>query len=112
MVEWIAPIVVSDLKNHRVQVLTRGDAPTFKLGDSGSEKLNRPLGCVCYKNMFSVVDSGNSCLKVFNSSGNFVRLEKKPMKTVSFQSCMECVETNMGIFWSVTKKEVTCNSSL
>ena len=70
-------IIVSDLKNHRVQVLTRDGALMFKLGDSGSEKLNRPLGCVCYKNMFIVVDSGNSCLKVFNSSGNFIRLEKK-----------------------------------
>ena len=45
----------------------------FKFGDSDPEKLNNPVGCVCYKNMFIVADSGNSCLKVFNSSGNFLR---------------------------------------
>ena len=66
-------IIVSDLNNHRVQVLTRDGAPIIKFGDSGPEKLNRPVGCVCYKNMFIVADSGNSCLKVFNSSGNFLR---------------------------------------
>ena len=45
----------------------------WKFGDSGPEKLDHPAGCVCYKNMFIVADSGNSCLKVYNSSGKFLR---------------------------------------
>ena len=66
-------ITVSDYNNHRVQVLTRDGAPMLKFGDSGPQKLNNPVGCVCYKNMFIVADSKNSCLKIFNSSGNFLR---------------------------------------
>ena len=66
-------IIVAEYSNNRVQVLTRDGVPMFKFGDTGPEKLNNPVGCVCYKNMFIVADSGNSCLKVFNSSGNFLR---------------------------------------
>ena len=66
-------IIVADFNNHRVQVLTRDGAPMSIFGDSGPEKLNNPVGCVCYKNMFIVADSLNSCLKVFNSSGKFLR---------------------------------------
>ena len=66
-------IIVSDFNNHRVQVLTRDGAPMFKFGDGGPKKLNNPVGCVCYKNMYIVADSKNSCLKIFNSSGNFLR---------------------------------------
>jgi len=66
-------IIVSDYSNHRVQVLTRDGSPMLKFGDSGPEKLNNPVGCVCYKNMLIVADSKNSCLKIFNSSGNFLR---------------------------------------
>ena len=66
-------IIVSDFNNHRVQVLTRDGVPMLIFGDSGPEKLNNPVGCVCYKNMFIVADSLNSCLKVFNSSGKFLR---------------------------------------
>ena len=66
-------IIVSDFNNHRVQVLTRDGAPMLIFGDSGPEKLNNPVSCACYKNMFIVADSLNSCLKVFNSSGNFLR---------------------------------------
>ena len=66
-------IIVADYNNHRVKVLTRDGAPMLIFGDSRPEKLANPVGCVCYKNMFFVADSGNSCLKVFNSSGNFLR---------------------------------------
>ena len=66
-------IIVSDLGNHRVQVLTRDGAPILIFGHSRTEKLNRPMSCVSYKNMFIVADSGNSCLKVFNSSGKLLR---------------------------------------
>ena len=66
-------IIVSDLNNHCVQVLTRDGVPMLIFGDNGPGKLNNPVGYVCYKNMFIVADSLNSCLKVFNSSGNFLR---------------------------------------
>ena len=66
-------VIVTEFENHRAQVLTRNGIPMMKFGDSGLEKLDHPVGCVCYKNMFIVADSGNSCLKVFNSSGNFLR---------------------------------------
>ena len=66
-------IMVTDYNNHRVQVLTRDGVPMWKFGDSGPEKLDHPSGCVCYKDMVIVADSGNSCLKVFNSSGKFLR---------------------------------------
>ena len=65
-------IIVSDFNNHRVQVLTRDGAPILIFGDSGPEKLNSPVGCACFKNMFIVADTLNGCLKVFNSSGNLL----------------------------------------
>ena len=66
-------IIVSEYNNHRVQILTRDGVAMLKFGDSGLEKLKNPVGCVCYKNMFIVADSGNGCLKIFNSSGKFLR---------------------------------------
>ena len=66
-------VIVTAFENHRAQVLTRNGIPMMKFGDSGLKKLDHPVGCVCYKNMLIVADSGNSCLKVFNSSGNFLR---------------------------------------
>ena len=66
-------LIVSDLNNHRVQVLTRDGAPMLIFGNKGPGKLNRPVGCVSYKNMFIVADSRNSCLKIFISSGNILR---------------------------------------
>ena len=66
-------IIVSEYNNHRVQILTRDGVAMLKFGDSGLEKLKNPVGCICYKNMFIVADSGNSCLKIFNSSGKFLR---------------------------------------
>ena len=66
-------IIGADYNNHRVQVLTRGGAPMLIFGDSDPEKLDHPAGCVFYKNMVIVADCGNSCLKVYNSSGKFLR---------------------------------------
>ena len=67
-------IIVSEYNpSHRVHILTRDGVAMMKFGDSGLEKLKNPVGCVCYKNMFIVADSGNSCLKIFNSSGDFLR---------------------------------------
>ena len=65
-------VVVADCDNNRIQVLTNDGKPVFKFGDSGSEKLNQPTGCIYHKNMFIVSDSFDDCLKVFDSSGNFL----------------------------------------
>ncbi|XP_078346217.1 E3 ubiquitin-protein ligase TRIM45-like [Oculina patagonica] len=65
-------VVVTDYFNNRIQVLTKDGKPLFKFGDSGVGKLNNPTGCICYKNMFIVCDTGNHCLKVFDSSGKFL----------------------------------------
>lgn len=66
--------IVVDFNNHRVQVLIRDGVPTIEFGDNGPEKLHYPIGCVYYKNVFVVADSGNGCLKVFDSSGTFLRM--------------------------------------
>ena len=65
-------VVVTEYNNNRVQVLTKDGAPVFKFGDSGPEKLVKPLGCVYHKNMFIASDSNNKCLKVFDGSGKFL----------------------------------------
>ena len=65
-------VVVAEYINNRVQVLTKDGAPLLKFGDSGPEKLNHPLSCIYYKNMFIVTDSENCCLKLFDSSGRFL----------------------------------------
>ena len=65
-------IIVSDY-NHRVQVLTKDGVPILKFGDRGPEKLHFPVGCAYYKDIFVVADSRNGCLKVFDSSGRFLR---------------------------------------
>ena len=65
-------IIVADY-SHRVQVLSKDGVSILKFGDSGPEKLLFPVGCAYYKDMFVVADSGNSCLKVFDSSGRFLR---------------------------------------
>ena len=65
-------VVVADFNNNRIQVLTKDGKPVFKFGDSGSEKLNQPTGCIYHKNMFIISDRLNHCLKVFDSSGKFL----------------------------------------
>ena len=66
-------VAVADYSNSRVQVLTKDGAPVFKFGDSGPEKLNGPRGCIYHKDVFIVSDSWNGCVKVFDSSGRFLR---------------------------------------
>ena len=66
-------VVVAEYSNSRVQVLTKDGAPVFKFGDSGTGKLNGPLSCIYHKDMFIVSDSENGCVKVFDSSGRFLR---------------------------------------
>jgi hypothetical protein len=65
-------VVEADFDNDRIQVLTKDGKPVFTFGDSGSEKLNNPTGCIYHKNMIIVSDSSNHCLKVFDGSGKFL----------------------------------------
>ena len=65
-------IIAADY-SHRVQVLAKDGVPILKFEDSGPEKLHFPVGCAYYEDMFVVADGGNSCLKVFDSSGRFLR---------------------------------------
>ena len=65
--------VVAELINNRVQVLTKDGTPVLQFGDSGPGKLDGPQGCVFHKNMFIVSDYWNNCLKLFDSSGKFLR---------------------------------------
>ena len=65
-------VVVVEFNNSRVQVLTMDGEPVLKFGDSGSERLDHPIGCVCHENKFIVTDRGNNCVKVFDGSGKFL----------------------------------------
>ena len=95
-------IILSDFNNHRVQVLTRDGVPVLTFGDSGLEKLKHPVGCVCYKNMLIVADSGNSCLKIFNSSGKFLRKigERGNADGQFLKPCGVCVDQHGNILVS------------
>ena len=64
--------VVAEIGNERVQVLTKDGAPAFAFGDSGSEQLHYPQGCVFHKDIFIVSDWRSKCLKMFDSSGEFL----------------------------------------
>ena len=45
-------VAVADWGNNRIQVFTEDGEPVFKFGDSGSEKLTCPTGCIFHQNMF------------------------------------------------------------
>ena len=66
-------VVIADWGNNRIQFFTEDGEPVFTFGDSGSEKLVRPTGCIFHQNMFIVCDRGNNCLKIFDRSGKFLR---------------------------------------
>ena len=69
---------VADWGNSRIQVFTKDGEPVFTFGDSGSEKLSWPAGCIFHQNMFIVSDRENSCLKIFDRSGKFLcKIEEK-----------------------------------
>ena len=79
-------IVVAEVYNNRVQVFAKDGTPMFDFGDSGPEKLNFPKGCVFYKNMLIISDSRSACLKVFDSSGKFLRkIGEKGMEDGQFR---------------------------
>ena len=66
-------VVVADYYNNRIQVFTEDGEPVFTFGDSGSEKLSFPTGCIFHQNLFIACDSRNDCLKIFDRSGTFLR---------------------------------------
>ena len=66
-------VAVVDWGNNRIQVFTEDGEPVFTFGDSGSETLISPTGCIFHQNMFIVCDGWNSCLKIFDRSGKFLR---------------------------------------
>ncbi|XP_066014748.1 E3 ubiquitin-protein ligase TRIM71-like [Pocillopora verrucosa] len=65
-------IAVADFNNSGIQVFTIDGEPVFMFGDSGSERLDNPLGCVCYEEKFFVADQSNNCVKVFDGKGQFL----------------------------------------
>ena len=65
-------IVVVELSNNRIQVISKEGETHSTFGDSGPEKLKCPLGCVSFKNITFVSDRGNHCVKAFDQSGNFL----------------------------------------
>ncbi|XP_022810572.1 E3 ubiquitin-protein ligase TRIM71-like [Stylophora pistillata] len=65
-------IVVVDDGNSRIQVFTMDGQPVLKFGDGGPERLDQPLGCVCYEDKFIVTDRKNDCVKVFDEEGQFL----------------------------------------
>jgi len=65
-------IVVTELENYRIQVLSQEGETISMFGDSGPEKLNEPSSCIHYKHLFLIADGGNDCIKVFDQSGTFL----------------------------------------
>ena len=108
-------IIVADY-SHRVQVLAKDGVPILKFGDSGPEKLPFSVGCAYYEDMFVVADGGNSCLKVFDSSGRFLRkIGEKGNEDGQFTNPWRLyvdIHIYMEISWSVTETLVTCNNSI
>ena len=100
--DYESRVIVADYENHRVQVLTRNGAPIFKFGDGGDETLNCPVGCACLKNRFIVADSLNSCLKVYDSSGNLLCTigERGNANGQFLKPCGLCVDQHENILVS------------
>ena len=71
-------VIVADVHNHRVQVLSRDGEPLFKFGDSGPERLNGPFGCIYHENKFIVSDWDNYSVKFYDDTGKFLYKIRKP----------------------------------
>ena len=65
-------IVVTDCGNDRIQVLSQNGETILIFGDSGPEKLSRPISSIPYKNMFLVSDRDNNYIKVFDQTGTYL----------------------------------------
>ena len=71
-------IVVAEYENSRIQVFTMDGEPVFKFGDSGPERLDHPLVCICCVDKFIVTDPDNNCGKCLMREESFcISLEKK-----------------------------------
>ena len=65
-------LVVTEIHNNRVQVMSKEGEALFTIGDSGPEKLSTPYSCISYKNIFLVTERDNHVVKAFNSSKTFL----------------------------------------
>ena len=71
-------IVVAEYENSRIQVFTMDGEPVFKFGDSGPERLDNPLVCICCVDKFIVTDLDNNCGTCLMREESFcISLEKK-----------------------------------
>ncbi|EDO41994.1 predicted protein [Nematostella vectensis] len=66
-------IIVTDTEHNRVQVFHADGSFKFMYGDTGTEGFDKPLNTVCHNGEYFTTDSGNFCIKVFNSDGEYVR---------------------------------------
>ncbi|XP_022795922.1 E3 ubiquitin-protein ligase TRIM71-like [Stylophora pistillata] len=100
-------IVICDYGNNRIQVLTKDGVNIFTFGDTGPEKLSRPLSCISHKGRFFVSD--NCCIKVFDQTGQFLyKFGSKGMVNGQFgrpsglhidrQDCLLVCDQNSGRF--------------
>ena len=46
--------------------------PVFKFGDSGPERLDHPLVCICCVDKCIVTDLENNCVRVFDERRKFL----------------------------------------
>ncbi|XP_066030165.1 E3 ubiquitin-protein ligase TRIM71-like [Pocillopora verrucosa] len=54
------------------EILVADESDFNKFGDSGPERLDHPLSCVCYEEKFIVTEKNNNCVKVFDEKGQFL----------------------------------------
>ena len=60
-------VVVTDCVNSKIQVFTKEGEPVL------SFRTSFPTKCISHQNTFIVSNSNNQCIKIFNSSGKFLR---------------------------------------
>ena len=87
-------IILADYVNNRIQVFTMDREPVFTVGNSGPERLNHPICCVCYEEKFFVTEFNNKCVKVFDEKGQFLYKfgEKGNGDGQLIQPCGLCVD--------------------
>ncbi|PFX27459.1 E3 ubiquitin-protein ligase TRIM71-like [Stylophora pistillata] len=65
-------IVLTEFGANRIQVMSHEWETISIFGNSGPEKLNRPMSCVSCQKMFFVWDTDNHCIKIFHQTGTFL----------------------------------------
>lgn len=66
-------IIVTDTDNTRVQVFYNNCEFKLQYGNRGTEGFDQPLATVAMDDEYFTSDSGNNCIKVFNTEGEYVR---------------------------------------